>query len=143
MLHATVVHWIPYLLPRLAWFHACIQTKSRQDVHSLSEDLYQQLALMEADVMHKLAKGGAGSNGRKGGSNTGGGGAADILVAPPVEGLRCMHPLYLAERAGHLTARDADENQKRQLGVFMQVCGQGFTCQFFAVGEFCCGSVVW
>eukprot|EP00798_Chlamydomonas_sp_ICE-L_P023850 gene23850-9406_t len=87
---------------------------SRQDVHSLSEHLYSRLTLLEAFGTAEPPK----KESAKNGKHAGGGGG---LAHAPVEALRSMHPLYMAEKLGHLTARNADENQKKQLGVFMAV----------------------
>ena len=79
-------------------------------MHSVSEDIFSRLTLLEADLMCRII------------------GGAKGVVPPPVDTLRVLHPLYFADAAVMASAGaggemriHSDEAQKRQLGVFMHV----------------------
>lgn len=89
--------------------HTCscpLQTKTRTDVHSTSEELHSQLLLLEADVMHKVGR----QNGKR-----------VELPLLPTDALRQLHPLFFAEPLVQPSSPLADSEHKRQLGALMAI----------------------
>ncbi len=123
------------------------QSKARVDVHTASERVYEQLRALET-LTHDTqssrvpaardAKGpGRGSSGGRRSSAArsdaaAAAAAAADLPAPPTAALRLIHPGYFAESVATLAGAGgvaglrvlgAEEAQKHQLGVFLQVRG--------------------
>lgn len=95
--------------PHLPCTRLSTQSKSRVDVHSVSEDIFSQLALLESEVVFRL------SNAANGKRNA-------ALAPPPMDTLRLLHPLCFAMPLLGIPGEiNLDEMQKRQLGVFMHV----------------------
>lgn len=82
------------------------QNKSRTDVHSVAEELTAQLGVLATEVSYRMSQ----TNGKRAG-----------LPTPPKETLRLLHPLFFAEPLVNKGHWEADNAQKKQLGVFMHI----------------------
>ncbi|EFJ50892.1 NimA-related protein kinase 6 [Volvox carteri f. nagariensis] len=108
------------------------QSRTRSDVHSTAAELYEQLVLLSSEVTARLrgkAPPTTPPNGRRASSSSAGGTSATggpaatsgIMVPPPMDTIRSLHPLYFAEPLVPPLRSDAGAFQKQQLGAFLHV----------------------
>ncbi|GIL47112.1 hypothetical protein Vafri_4022 [Volvox africanus] len=105
------------------------QSRTRSDVHSTAIELYEQLMLLSSEVAARLrgkAPPTTPPNGRRSSSSSSAAAAAPaatsgIMVPPPLDTIRSLHPLYFAEPLVPPLRSDAGMFQKQQLGTFLHV----------------------